>query len=379
MGKQKQCALWAAAMASVLGITRSATATPFTLGDVAVYRVGDGTQTLGNTGNSVFIDEYTPTGTLVQSIAMPTATSGANYGLVASGTATSEGELNRSADGRFLVLTGYSATGATSIVSSTSAANPRVIGLVDAAGGINTTTGLTDYASGNNPRSATSPDGTTIYLTGAAGGIRVTTVGSTTSTQLSTTVTNLRDANIADGNLYVSTSSGSAVRIGQVGTGLPTAAGQTITNLPGIPTSGSPYQFVFADLSADVPGSDTLYVADDTANTITKYSLVGGTYVSNGTITAAAVRGLTGAVAGSAVTLFGATDGSLYSVTDTAGYNAAPSATAVSTFATAGANEAFRGIALAPVAGTSTPEPASLSALAIGAGALLARRRRRAV
>src|SRR4051812_13011680 len=60
----------------------------FTPGDLAIYRVGDGSVALAATGNAVFVDEYTPGGTLVQSIALP-STGGGNK-LIASGTATSE-------------------------------------------------------------------------------------------------------------------------------------------------------------------------------------------------------------------------------------------------------------------------------------------------
>src|SRR4051812_36707728 len=74
----------------------------FTPGDLVIYRVGTGTGSLVNTGNAVFLDEYTTAGALVQSVAMPTTASGSNKPLIASGTATSEGLLTRSTDGRYL-------------------------------------------------------------------------------------------------------------------------------------------------------------------------------------------------------------------------------------------------------------------------------------
>src|SRR5262249_4855277 len=236
------------------------TPAPFTPGNLAIYRVGDGAGSLANTGNAVFLDEYTPTGTLVQSVAMPTTASGSNKQLIASGTATSEGLLTRSADGRYLLLTGYGRDlpGSGSVVSTASATVPRVVGRVDPSATIDTSTALSDFADGSNPRSVTSTNGTDLWVAGAAGGVRYATLGSTTSTQLSTTVTNIRQTNIFAGQLYVSDSSGSAVRVGAVGSGLPTTSGQTITNLSGFPTSGGPYGFFFADLSASVDGLDTL-------------------------------------------------------------------------------------------------------------------------
>jgi hypothetical protein len=238
---------------------------PFTAGDLVIYRIGTGTGSLVGTGNAVFLDEYTPSGTLVQSVPLPTVTSGSNNPLIASGTATSEGLLTLSADGRYLLLTGYDTTlGGTASLAGTSV--PRVIGRVDAQGNIDTSTALTDFSSGNNPRSVASSNGTDIWVGGGAGGVRYTTLGSTTSTQLSTTVTNIRSVEIFNGQLYVSDSSGTTVRLGTVGTGLPTTSGQVITNLPGLPTStGSPYAFFFADLDPNTAGLDTLYVAEDTA------------------------------------------------------------------------------------------------------------------
>ena len=218
----------------VLGASSLVAAAAFTTGNLAVYRIGTGTGSLVNTGNAVFIDEYTPAGILVQSIALPTIADGSNFPLIASGTASSEGLLTRSADGQCLWLAGYGTTtgGAVSVTGTTSAAVPRVAGRVDAGGNVNTSTALNNFSSGNNVRSATGPDCNNTYVTGGATGVAYAALGATTATALSTTVTNLRQTNLFGGQLYVSTGSGTAVRIGTVGTGAPTTSGQTITNLP---------------------------------------------------------------------------------------------------------------------------------------------------
>ncbi len=58
-----------------------------------------------------------------------------------------------------------------------------------------------------------------------------------------------------------------------------------MTNLPGIlTTSGSPYDIFLADLDNLIDGPDVMYVADEGNNGLSKYSLVGGTWVSNGKI-----------------------------------------------------------------------------------------------
>ena len=383
---KKKLAKWVIA-AVFAPFTSGALGGEFTPGNLVIYRVGDGSASLANTGNAVFLDEYTPAGTLVQSVALPTVASGANKPLVASGTATSEGLLTLSADGHYLMLTGYGAAlpNATSLAGSTVASTPRVIGRVDALGNIDTSTALTDWSDKNNPRSAVSTDGTNIWAGGAAGGVIYTTLGSTTSTQISSTVANIRQVNIFGGQLYASTSSGSTLRLGSVGSGVSNTTGQTITQLPGLPTSGSPYNYFLADLDSNTPGLDTLYLADDTTanGEILKYSLSGGSWIADGAITAAGIRGLVGSVSGTTVTLYGTTGGSaaagggtLYGFTDTTGYNSAASGTA-STLATAATNEAFRGIAFVPTA-IVTPEPALLG-LIVPAGLLLARSRRRAL
>jgi len=47
-------------------------ASSITPGNLVIYRVGDGSAALGTAATAVFLDEYTPLGTLVQSIALPT-------------------------------------------------------------------------------------------------------------------------------------------------------------------------------------------------------------------------------------------------------------------------------------------------------------------
>src|SRR5262245_9271785 len=91
----------------------------FTPNSVYVYRVDEVTAGAGllNTGSLVFIDEYNAsTGALRQSIPL------ANGSLIASGTASSEGQLNFSSDNSQLVLTGYAATTPVAGLAGTSAA-----------------------------------------------------------------------------------------------------------------------------------------------------------------------------------------------------------------------------------------------------------------
>lgn len=351
----------ALAAACIAGHGAALRAAAFTPGNIVVCRVGDPTAGgLVNTGSAIFVDEFTPSGTRVQSITVPSTGTDA---VVASGTATSEGLISRSANGQYLVITGYNRAvgGSGSLAGTTGATVNRAVVLVNGGGTITSTTKLTDFADGNNPRSAASVDGTSFWVAGGAGGVRhVASQTATTSTQLSTTVTNVRQLLVTGGQLYTSSGSG-AFRVCSVGTGLPTTSGQTITNLAGIPTTGSPYSYFFADLDSSVAGVDTLYVADDTNTAgvggVRKYSLVSGTWTANGVVGAQAdaYRGLTGSVSGGTVTLFStrkggsaaAGGGELVSIVDSTGYNATITA-APTLVATAESNTAFRGVEMAP-------------------------------
>jgi hypothetical protein len=345
-------------------------AAPFTPGNLVVSRVGDGGSALTTRGSPVFLDEFTTSGTLVQSLALPTTQSGPNQPLVVNGGATAEGLLTLSVNQQYLILTGYGPSQVpyqVSLPPTTGSAVPRVIGRVSFNGDIDTSTALSDFASSGSPRSAASADGTAFWTTSSNDGVRyVPYGGGPTSTQVSATVTNLRQGGIFDGQLYVSTASGASLstRLGAVGTGLPTTSGQTITNLPGITSteSPSPYAFFFADLDPGVAGLDTLYIADDNnpAGGILKFSYVGGTWVPNGSAGNAAdgYRGLTGVVTGTTVTLYAIRKalniggGELCTVTDLSGYNGSFSGFPSVIAAVAGSNQAFRGLAIAPSAPT---------------------------
>ena len=70
----------------------NSSSSPFVAGNLAVLRAGDGTESLSSHGNSVFIDQFTTSGTLVGSIAIP---DNATNALLISGSASSEGALTR--------------------------------------------------------------------------------------------------------------------------------------------------------------------------------------------------------------------------------------------------------------------------------------------
>jgi hypothetical protein len=342
----------------------------FTPNNLLVYRVGDGIATLANTGNAVFIDEYSITAqgvaTLVQSVPLPTTastTTPVQRQCVASGTATSEGQLARSSDGASVTASCYGSDipAASALNTSLGTVVPRVIAQIKADGTVDTTTALSDYNSGNNPRSVVS-DGTGFWAIGGAGGVRYATLGASTSTDVSTAITNIRYIDIVGGNLYISHASAVASsRIAQIGTGLPTTSGQLANNLSGFPTTAglSSYQFAFLDVDATVAGIDTAYVADDGAavEAIQKWNLVDGVWTLRGTINTfadAIVRADPRSVVarflpGQGVAIASVFAGNTIAVTiDNTGYNIAPTGVVLLPVVTASANRAFRGLSPTP-------------------------------
>ncbi len=331
----------AAVVGAMAGMDQAAMGAAFTPGNAVVVRVGSGAAALAASGTAVFLDEYTPSGTLVQSIALPTAASGANRQFAQSGTATSEGFLSLSADGRYLVVGGYDvALLATTPPAATVA---RVVARIDMAGNVDTTTAFTDSGSGNL-RGVCTGDGTAFWGATSSTGLRYALLGGVTSVQLNSTATNLRVAGIFNGQLYASGSASTVFSVVTVGTGLPTSSGQTVTTLSGLPiaTGPSAYDFFFANPT-------TLYLADDrsiaSSGGVQKWVLVGSTWTLSYTLTAGistGVRGLTGYVnsAGNTVLYATTTETSnrLVTLTDSG------VASSFTTVALAGTNKVFRGV-----------------------------------
>ena len=204
-----------AATASVLGGT-SARAQTTTPPYVVVERVGDGSAALTSAGTAVFLDEYSLTGTLLSSYEMPTT---GTTTLVDSGTAGSDGEINTSADGNYLLVPGYDTTvGTAGVTGSVSTAIPREVATLSGTGTLVQTT-LNNF-SANNIRSVASPDGSTLFTSGGNSGIVSLTSGTsgTAGTVITTGSTNNRSLTLANNQLYLSTASGTTLRLATVST-----------------------------------------------------------------------------------------------------------------------------------------------------------------
>lgn len=398
MQKLKLLSLMPLLLAAIVSQPQQANADRITPGNIVVTRVGTGTAALANSATATFLDEYTTGGVLVQSIALPpTATSSGSAALTLSGTASSEGALDLSNDGRYLTLAGYNAdpgtqggtavggtsSGGTSINNSASSTINRVVARVEVAtGNVDTTTRISDGYNQNNIRGATSANGSTFYTAGNGpangAGTRLETLGGTTSTAINTVPNTTRTTNIFNNQLFISSNStagGTFTGVSRIGTGIPTTSGQTATLIANSPNA---YAFLFTD-------ANTLYVADET-NGLSKFVSTDGfqTAVSAASYTSGTGTGIRGLTFGGTdvngnnifygTTLPMATNDQnrIVSITDMNG-----SFSGLTTIATAGTNQAFRGLAVQPV-----PEPTTIAMLLMGlsgiGGAKLKKRKKRA-
>jgi hypothetical protein len=327
----------------------SLAAAQITPGTLVVVRAGDGAFALTSSSQHVFLDSYDRMAPAqpapLQSLAMP---------ITIAGTA-SQGFLTQSVDGNYLVVTGYGANPYTGLITfTTSVAFPRVIARVALSGAIDATTALSDAYSGGGGLpgdflSAATVDGSAFWMSGNGiaswnRGVCYTTLGATTSVQLTTTPSFARIADVTNGQLHVSSWSTPFVGVDTVGTGLPTAPGQTTTLLSGLPGSDAsalPWDFWFADPS-------TLWVADSRTNGsggIQKWTRIGNTWALQYTLAPApnvGCRSVTGIRDLSGTTLYATTTqiaaNQLVSVTDTG------AGSPFTTLATAANNTGFRGV-----------------------------------
>lgn len=327
----------------------------FYAGNLAVLRVGDGVETLSSSGNAIFIDQYTPAGALVNSIAIPTNGSEA---LLISGKASSEGFISLSGDNRFITVAGYntnlSYTGSLSGSASTDV--PRAIATVDYLGQYNFAVSTTAYFTSNNMRSGVT-DGTNNYWgAGAASGTVYLGLKSSPAVAQSA---NTEVVGIFNGNLCFSSQKTSPIGVYNFN-GTPTnTATPTLVVAASGPSSPSPYAFAIS------PDGKTLYMADD--NTIAKkggiqkYTNTSGTWslayiLGTGPLSADGARGLAVDFSGAQPVIYATTADAASNYLIRAVDSGSNSVATV--LATAGTNQLFRGVQMAP---SSFPAMATLT------------------
>ncbi len=150
-------------------------------------------------------------------LALPQTSNGANSAMSGEYGSASEGILQRSGNGQYLTIVGYGVNASdfntapvstygtaalgqtTSLVPAQQTGSPvttvpRVVGLIGADGSIDTSTTLTGVFNTNNPRSAATVDGSSIYVSGQGAsktdttqGVFLAQRGATTATPIDTT------------------------------------------------------------------------------------------------------------------------------------------------------------------------------------------------
>lgn len=323
----------------------------FTAGNLAVLQaVASANNT---TASIVEVNPTTPASNPVQTIAI--SGTGANA-MRFSGSATSTGYLATTNDGSLLAFNGANSTNTASNVNTL---NPRGVGTLDGSGTFVLQTTYTGV-SGDQTRCATSLNNTNWFIADQGG---LHTNGSTSPSPSG----NFRGVKSFGGTVYIGQASGTATTI-QVATASAPSGG-TVTGLPGLTNNANHQDFYLISSGDNGAAFDVLYTVSATSNTagtIAKFSLVGGTWTANGTYaTTFGGFGLAAADNGSGAQLYVSTgQGALTAnnvirLTDTAGYNAAINISTPSNLVlyTAPAGNIIKGVAFAPVStGGAAPE-----------------------
>ncbi len=367
----------------------------FTEGNLVILSVGKSGETLAASGNTVYLNEYSPTGTLVQSFALPST--GSNK-LILSGTDEYCGYLNRSANEKYLTLAGFDATigQVPDLDASDAATVNRTVAIIDAEANIDLSTKMSTSlanATSYTPRGVVSTDGNDLWVsaptfvskTEGEGGIFYIQKGNTSRVsdinRRNYSWTNARIFNQNGYNLLFSCHS-EADQSNTVYsflsdddyrnstyTEIPTAFntdgtsyGRVESTIGGVPTNHT--DFVLLDQDATVNGLDVTYIGscETTAGSLTK--IVGSGDFKFQTLYTISDNsyyyyGLTeGRVSESSVVLYATrlntTSGNyeLVKITDNSGYDGDPSGNStIEVLATVSSGVALRGIALAPVSG----------------------------
>jgi hypothetical protein len=325
--------------------------------NVVVIRIGDGAQPSSVNGNSIYLDQFTPSGSYLNTVSIP---DDGPTALVAMGPNVTGGSLTgncltRSADQRLLVLGGYNTnlTYGLNLRNSDSFAVPRGMAVMDTFAQYTLAVSNTDYGGYSQQywRGGITDNGTNFW--GAASGSGGTyyfgyeTVPAVVQSQFG----NVRSIATFNGNIYcVSAVSGNngVLKV----EGLPTTTATPTVLFPGSTAS--------SDLEVS-PDENLIYVADDRSppnGGVQRWEFDGTTWtnvynLSDGLANGA--RYLTADFSGPNPVLYAVTpdegNNRLVRITDTGAGSTG------TTVANSGANQSFRGIRFGPTQFAMPPRP----------------------
>ncbi len=280
--------------------------------------------------------------TAIHTIAIPGTGTNA---IRVSGSATSTLYAANSADGSRLIFTGH--------LSETTTGNantilPRAVVTLDHARNLNIATTY-QGSSGNQTRCATTLNNTDFFIADQGGQF-------TNAAESASPAGNFRGMKTFGGVVYVGRASGTA-GVAEVST-TSALTGGSITALPGIDNHANHQDFYLISSGSSGASFDVLYIlrsTSHTAGTIAKFSLVGGTWVANGTHTTTyGGFGLAAERSGSGAALYLSTglgnlgNNSVRRLTDAAGFNQNIDITGDIVLFTASDNRIVKGVAFAP-------------------------------
>jgi hypothetical protein len=315
--------------------------TAFFPSNLVVLRVGDAAQTLTNSGNTLFLDQFSTNGASVSTMALP---DGGASALLISGVATSEGFMTLSGDGRLLAVAGYNTNrGAltNSLSSSVSSEVPRVIGTIDGAGNYTLAASTSVLYSADNLRAGATDGSNNFWGAGSADGTWYFGNTATPGT-VQNSVANCRVINVINGRLIFSAQSGT----------------NGLYSLGGLPETPAVTNLLFATGSSSNPedfainaAANQAYVADDgSKGGIQRWELSGGTWTNIYTLGS----GASGIGARSLTVDFSGPDPVIYAVTAETATNrliaitdSGPKSAAI-TLVSCPPNELFRAVKFAP-------------------------------
>ena len=298
----------------------------------------------------------------VQTIALPGTTYPSNAFRI-NGSGGTTGYLATTNDGTLLCLDAHNATTSADITPTAANILPRAVLAFPATGVYQTSTTYTG-GTGNQARGATSLDNSHWFIADKGG---IYTNGGVAPAGLTSNVLAVKSFG---GTVYMLQAAAPAVST------LASITSTSATGLSGLSALAGPTDFYLISSGVNGATFDVLYTATGTSatvGTIGKYSLVGGTWVANGTYTTNfGGSRMVAAGNGNGATLYvtagiaSAVSNAVMKLTDTASYNTAIAITTANNVNLYTVPGVAKGIAFAPLASSMADLTVSVSAPSTG-------------